>query len=97
MMHHRRAGSGRADNHFPFALFADFDETLGHASCLGAIASIESRLPAASLALVKLDRTACSPEHRDRTCANRAPHLIDQTSNKQTDADFRLPIGIIAD
>src|SRR6266699_3198600 len=54
MMHHRRAGSGRADNHFGFALFADFDETLGHASRIGAIASIESRLPAASLALVKL-------------------------------------------
>jgi hypothetical protein len=46
---------------------------------LGSIASIERRLTAAGLPLVKLDRTAYSSQYFNRACADRRPHLIDHT------------------
>ncbi len=71
---------------------AKFDETLGHAACFYAIAGIEGGLSTAGLALVKLDRAAGGPQHLDATRADGAPHLIDQTGDKQTDLHRRFPI-----
>src|SRR5690349_7929594 len=83
VMHHRGAGTGRADNRVRAALFENFDEALCYRSRFVEVACIESRLRAARLSLVELDLTTHAPQHLDATHADAGPQLIDETSYKK--------------
>src|SRR5438067_7833371 len=96
-MHHRGARTGRTDDEFRVALFAQLDEALGNSSCFFPISGIESRLATASLPLIEFDFAARAAQHFDGAGADAGPHLIDDAGDEQSDLDSiancRLPIA----
>src|SRR6185436_18025550 len=79
VMHHRGAGSRRADNRVGLALFKDFDEPTCHRSRFVEITGVESRLRAARLSPVKLNLTTNASQHLDAAHTYAGPQLIDKT------------------
>ena len=96
-MHHRGARTGRTDDEFRLALFAQLNEALGNSPRFRPISGIESWLATARLPLIKLDFAARAPQHFDGARADAGPHLIDNAGHKQSDleaiAKCRLPIA----
>src|SRR6266403_3504214 len=92
-MHHRGARTGRTDDEFRVALFAQLDEALGNSSRFDPISGIESRLATASLPLIKFDFATGATQHFDGARADAGPHLVDDAGYKQSHPDCRFPIA----
>ena len=94
-MHHRGARAGGTDDEFGIALFAQLDEALGNPSSLHLISGVESRLPTASLPLIKFDFATGATQHFDGARADAGPHLVDDAGYKQPDFDCRITMADI--
>jgi hypothetical protein len=94
MLHHRRTRSRGTDDRISLALFENTDKAPGHETRFIEITSIEGRLRAASLPLIKLNLTPDPSQHLDTAHADTGPHLIDETRDKKRDFHLRLSAKI---
>src|SRR5678815_476673 len=82
VMHHRRAGSRRADNRVGLAVFVDTNKSLSYFARFLTVTSIERRLRATSLTIIKLNFATNPSENFNTTRANAAPELVDETGDE---------------